>query len=211
VFNETIAELFRGLRTHINELVEGVDQSIQKSMSVGLAHSLARHKLKFSTDKVDTMIIQAIGKRICIFYKFCFEVYFIFFPFEVHRTLLDSFELICQKKTTTPQSGLLDDIDKELNTYAMRLREWYGWHFPELTKIIPEQLMYAKLIKKMGRRSQAQSLDFGEILPEEIETELKALSIISMGTEVRCVCVCVFTHEWSARKVVSNVFISFAD
>ena len=32
--------------------------------------------------------------------------------------------------------GLLDDLDKELNTYAMRVREWYGWHFPEMTKIV---------------------------------------------------------------------------
>ena len=23
---------------------------------------------------------------------------------------------------------LLDELDKELNTYAMRVREWYGWH-----------------------------------------------------------------------------------
>jgi RNA processing factor Prp31 len=29
-------------------------------------------------------------------------------------------------------AALLDDLDKELNTYAMRVREWYGWHFPEL-------------------------------------------------------------------------------
>ena len=34
--------------------------------------------------------------------------------------------------------GLLDDLDKELNTYAMRVREWYGWHFPEMTKVREE-------------------------------------------------------------------------
>jgi nucleolar protein 58 len=28
--------------------------------------------------------------------------------------------------------SLLEDLDKELNNYAMRLKEWYGWHFPEL-------------------------------------------------------------------------------
>ena len=32
--------------------------------------------------------------------------------------------------------SLLDDLDKELNIYAMRVKEWYGWHFPELSKII---------------------------------------------------------------------------
>ena len=30
-------------------------------MRLGLAHSLGRHKLKFSPDKVDTMVVQAIG------------------------------------------------------------------------------------------------------------------------------------------------------
>ena len=30
-------------------------------MSLGLSHSLSRYKLKFSPDKVDTMVVQAIG------------------------------------------------------------------------------------------------------------------------------------------------------
>ena len=29
-----------------------------QSMRLGLAHSMGRHKLKFSPDKVDTMIVQ---------------------------------------------------------------------------------------------------------------------------------------------------------
>lgn len=32
----------------------------------------------------------------------------------------------------------------------MRVREWYGWHFPELTKIIPDNILFAKTVKKMG-------------------------------------------------------------
>ena len=28
--------------------------------------------------------------------------------------------------------ALLDTIDKDLNTFAMRTREWYSWHFPEV-------------------------------------------------------------------------------
>lgn len=31
--------------------------------------------------------------------------------------------------------GLLDELDKEINTYAMRVREWFGWHFPEMAKV----------------------------------------------------------------------------
>jgi len=41
--------------------------------------------------------------------------------------------------------SLLDDIDKELNNYNMRCREWYGWHFPELSKIVTDHVAYAKV------------------------------------------------------------------
>jgi hypothetical protein len=47
--------------------------------------------------------------------------------------------------------ALLDDLDKELNNYAMRLREWYGWHFPELNKIVTDNLTYARTVKAIGK------------------------------------------------------------
>lgn len=59
--------------------------------------------------------------------------------------------------------GLLDDLDKELNTYAMRVREWYGWHFPELAKIVQDNILYAKAVKLMGNRTNAAKLDFSEV------------------------------------------------
>ena len=60
--------------------------------------------------------------------------------------------------------GLLDDLDKELNTYAMRVREWYGWHFPELAKIVQDNILYAKTVKLMGNRTNAANLDFSEVV-----------------------------------------------
>ena len=50
-------------------------------------------------------------------------------------------------------SALLDDLDKELNNYVMRAREWYGWHFPEMGKIIADNLAYARTVMFMGRFS----------------------------------------------------------
>ncbi|XP_052193218.1 probable nucleolar protein 5-1 [Diospyros lotus] len=140
VHDNAIMELMRGVRSQLTELIYGLAAQDLAPMSLGLSHSLSRYKLKFSPDKVDTMIIQAIG--------------------------------------------LLDDLDKELNTYAMRVREWYGWHFPELSKIVQDNILYAKAVKLMGNRSSAAKLDFSEILPEEVETELKEAAVISMGTEV---------------------------
>eukprot|EP00246_Nothoceros_aenigmaticus_P016483 TRINITY_DN751_c0_g1_i1.p1 TRINITY_DN751_c0_g1~~TRINITY_DN751_c0_g1_i1.p1 ORF type:complete len:571 (-),score=163.43 TRINITY_DN751_c0_g1_i1:422-2134(-) len=140
VYNSAVMELMRGLRSQLAELIAGLAGQDMGAMSLGLSHSLSRFKLKFSPDKVDTMIVQAIG--------------------------------------------LLDDLDKELNTYAMRVREWYGWHFPELGKIIQDNIQYAKTVKLAGSRVNVTNLDFSGILAEEIEVEMKEAALISMGTEV---------------------------
>jgi RNA processing factor Prp31 len=49
-----------------------------------------------------------------------------------------------------PRAALLDDLDKEANTYAMRVKEWYGWHFPELSKVVNDNILFAKCVKAMG-------------------------------------------------------------
>jgi len=140
VHSPAIAELMRGIRNQMENLITGLPPREISAMSLGLAHSLSRYKLKFSPDKVDTMIVQAIS--------------------------------------------LLDDLDKELNNYIMRCREWYGWHFPELGKIITDNLAYCKSIRKIGFRTNVATTDLSELLPEEIEAEVKLAAEISMGTEV---------------------------
>ena len=81
--------------------------------------------------------------------------------------------------------GLLDDLDKELNNYAMRLREWYGWHFPEVGKILADNLTYAKVVLKMGMRTNAKNIVFGtDLLTPEDEAHIKEAAEISMGSEI---------------------------
>ncbi|KAI9674100.1 MAG: Nucleolar protein 58 [Caeruleum heppii] len=140
ISDSSTTDLYRAIRNHLPSLIPGLLPQDISTMSLGLSHSLSRHKLKFSPDKVDTMIVQAIA--------------------------------------------LLDDLDKELNTYAMRVKEWYGWHFPEMGKIVNDNLAYAKVILKMGFRTSASTTDLAEVLPEEIESAVKAAAEVSMGTEI---------------------------
>jgi nucleolar protein 58 len=30
------------------------------------------------------------------------------------------------------------------------MQEWYGWHFPEMAKIIVDNVAYAKVVQAMG-------------------------------------------------------------
>lgn len=142
--------LVRAIRAHLATLLpglsakeegdEGFDEAL-KSTKLGLAHTLSRYKLKFSPDKVDTMIVQAIN--------------------------------------------LLDELDKEINIYAMRVKEWYGWHYPEMQKIVLDNLHYAKIVLKAKFRPNMKECDFSDILGDEtIEKELKETAEISMGTDI---------------------------
>ena len=140
IADSSTADLYRAVREHLPSLIPGLLPDDVKTMSLGLSHSLARHKLKFSADKIDVMIVQAIG--------------------------------------------LLDDLDKELNTYAMRVKEWYGWHFPELAKILNDNLAYARVVLKLGMKDNSEKTDLAEILPEEIEAAVKSAADRSMGTEI---------------------------
>lgn len=66
----------------------------------------------------------------------------------------------------------------------MRLREWYGWHFPELGKIVTDNLVYAQVVQKTGLRGKFHETDLSDVVPEEVEKEVKEAAEISMGTEI---------------------------
>jgi nucleolar protein 56 len=47
---------------------------------------------------------------------------------------------------------LIEQLDKNINTFVMRLKEWYSWHFPELTKIVNDNAIFSKLVFLMEKR-----------------------------------------------------------
>ena len=66
----------------------------------------------------------------------------------------------------------------------MRCREWYGWHFPEMGKIVTDNLAFVRTVQAMGVRTNAATTDLSEILPEDVEEKVKEAAEISMGTEI---------------------------
>ncbi|KAI0290919.1 hypothetical protein BC826DRAFT_912781 [Russula brevipes] len=48
--------------------------------------------------------------------------------------------------------ALLDQLDKDVNLFSMRIREWYGYHFPELVKLVPDNHEYARVAKFIGAK-----------------------------------------------------------
>lgn len=84
--------------------------------------------------------------------------------------------------------ALLDQLDKDINTFAMRVREWYSWHFPELAKVITDNIQYARAVKVIRNKSSVND-DTEEALKEVLLDEDMAKDVIiaarsSMGTDV---------------------------
>ena len=48
---------------------------------------------------------------------------------------------------------MIDQMDKDLNKFVMRVREWYSWHFPELQEYVKDIFMYAKVAQYIGDRN----------------------------------------------------------
>lgn len=99
--SEVVSDLLRGLRLHSAKLLKQLQDGDVDRAQLGLGHAYSRAKVKFSVQKNDNHIIQAIAT--------------------------------------------LDQLDKAVNNFAMRVREWYSWHFPELIKIVSDNQTYAKL------------------------------------------------------------------
>jgi nucleolar protein 58 len=80
--------------------------------------------------------------------------------------------------------SLLDDLEKELNTFSMRVKEWYSWHLPEMAKIIPDNINYSNVVRMVGSRDNILNVDLSEILTPQTIKLLKEASFVSLGTEI---------------------------
>jgi nucleolar protein 56 len=83
--------------------------------------------------------------------------------------------------------ALLDQMDKDINTFAMRVREWYCWHFPELREVVSDNFLFARcaaFIKDKSKLSEDQIPGLVEIVSEEaIALKIIKAARSSMGMD----------------------------
>jgi len=108
-FNDSMMELFRGIRQHFDSYIKGAAENLELTKAcLGMGHSLARELIQFDVNRQDKSIIHSFS--------------------------------------------MLDQMEKNLNTFVMRLKEWYGWHFPELVKVVPDNETYTRLVQFIGNK-----------------------------------------------------------
>jgi len=137
--------MLRGLRLHSDKLLKQLREGDTNTAQLGLGHAYSRAKVKFSVQKNDNHIIQAIA--------------------------------------------ILDQLDKAINTFSMRVREWYSWHFPELVKIVSDNQKFAKcalFIRSKTTLSEDSLHDLAALVEDDEDTARAVINAAktSMGQEI---------------------------
>ncbi len=78
----------------------------------------------------------------------------------------------------------LDDLDRTVNLFMGRLREWYGVHFPELDRLVEKHETYARLVLTLGDRENftGEALQKAEI-PAGKSEAIVQMAETSMGAD----------------------------
>ncbi|KAK9465154.1 hypothetical protein V1512DRAFT_228932 [Lipomyces arxii] len=143
--SEVTQDILRGIRLHGPKLLKQLQEGDIERAQLGLGHAYSRSKVKFSVQKNDNHIIQAIA--------------------------------------------LLDQLDKDVNTFSMRVREWYSWHFPELFKIVSDNYTYSKLvlfIKNKISLNDSSLHDLASFVNDDAEIAQSIIDAarVSMGQDI---------------------------
>ena len=79
----------------------------------------------------------------------------------------------------------LDDLDKTVNLFMGRIREWYGIHFPELDRLVEKHETYTRLVLNLGNRDNftVEELEKEEV-PKEKAERIANMAETSMGADV---------------------------
>lgn len=143
--SEVVQNILRGIRQHAPKLLKQLQEGDVERAQLGLGHAYSRARVKFSVQKNDNHIIQAIAT--------------------------------------------LDHLDKSINTFSMRVREWYSWHFPELIRIVSENQLYARLALFIGDKKRLSANDLHDLAAQvnddgEIAQSIIDAARVSMGQDL---------------------------
>ncbi|KAF8819295.1 putative nucleolar protein [Cardiosporidium cionae] len=94
-----------------------------------------------------------------------------------------------QDKPIMQSIALIDSLDKNVNKFAMRVREWYGWHFPELGTIITDNKAYCRCLMLIGTRENFSEISqFDELVEacgsDDVAKEIIQAMKVTMGQDI---------------------------
>jgi len=66
----------------------------------------------------------------------------------------------------------IDEIDKSLNIFVARLREFYGLHFPEMNRVVEKHEKFVKIVSEYGLRDNIKEEGLVDLAKESMGIDL---------------------------------------
>jgi nucleolar protein 58 len=79
---------------------------------------------------------------------------------------------------------LLEELNKETNNFEMKIGEWDRWHFHELLQTTTDNVLFAKIILRIGKPNGIDQADLSDLLTKPQIEKLKSNSHQSIGTDL---------------------------
>ncbi len=99
----------------------------------------------------------------------------------------------------------VDDIDKTLNLFVNRLREWYSVHFPELNDIVEDHRLYVKLVSQLGFRDEFTYDNLKELgLGDQLIKRIADAASKSIGADLS-------EHDMEAIRTFASIAMQLYD
>lgn len=192
-------------RELIRELMERGEKSFTLEQA-GLAETLAKEfkNAKFEVlapNKAGMMLrgkLQDIGEEVGCRNADALlrEVNFILTRLKLKREVSRRDKLVIRVIET------IDELDKFINILTSKVREWYGMHFPELDRFVPDHQTYLKLVLELGMRKnfKAGAIKSVAKLPDDLAEKIEEAAASSVGTSFDDIDIQILQDE--ARMIV---------
>ncbi|KAK1405703.1 hypothetical protein POM88_005308 [Heracleum sosnowskyi] len=72
----------------------------------------------------------------------------------------------------------LDTLDKDVNMFSRRVREWYSCHFSELANIVNDNYFYAKVVEYESRLSTDELPGLVDLVGDEDKTTQRIMRLV---------------------------------
>ncbi|MBN2330774.1 MAG: hypothetical protein JXC85_03070 [Candidatus Aenigmarchaeota archaeon] len=97
--------------------------------------------------------------------------------------------------------GVVDELDRVINTLSERMREWYGLHFPEADKLIQSHEQLARIIHQQGGRDEIKDKKLSRYSAVSAGMPFTEHDISAVREYAKCVSDLYKTREYVAEYI----------
>jgi nucleolar protein 56 len=74
-------------------------------------------------------------------------------------------------------NGAIEELDKSINIFSERLREWYSINFPEMDRLVSSHEKFAKLVEKFGERKNVEDPELSLIKNKSMGADMEQVDM----------------------------------